>query len=138
MAFFALIAIIDIRYRVIPNLLTYSGIAVALFANVVIAQRPPLPILLGMVFAFGIFYLVARLRPDELGGGDVKLAALLGAIFGFPLILWVLIVSVVTSGAAIFYLLSSGGRTLKDTIPYAPFLCLGAVTVILCNSLFGV
>jgi prepilin signal peptidase PulO-like enzyme (type II secretory pathway) len=133
-AFFVLITIIDYKYRLVPNLLTYPGIVLALVVNIVVLRQPVLHILLGVAFAFGLFYVTALVRPNGLGGGDIKLAALIGATFGFPQVLWALIASAVTSAVIIAGLLISRRFTPKDSIPYAPYLCLGAVIILIYNS----
>lgn len=134
-AFFALITIMDFKYRVVLNILTYPGLVVALVLNIVVLQHPILPIVLGTVFGFGVFYLTARVMPDGLGGGDIKLATLIGAALGFPQVLFALIVVAVASGITIVFLLTARGGTRKDSIPYAPFLCLGVVVVLVYSSM---
>jgi leader peptidase (prepilin peptidase)/N-methyltransferase len=134
-AFFALITIMDFKYRVVLNILTYPGLIVALAVNLLVLQRPPLPILLGAVFGFAIFYLTARVMPDGMGGGDIKLATLIGAALGFPQVLFALIVMAAASALTIIFLLVSRGGGRKTAIPYAPFLCLGVVVVLVYTSL---
>ncbi len=134
-SFFALITIMDYKYRIVLNILTYPGLVVALVLNIVLLRQPVLNIVLGMIFAFGVFYLTAMIRPGGLGGGDVKLATLIGAAFGFPQVLGVLIVSAAASAIAIIVLLVVRHHTPKDSIPYAPFLCLGAVVILVYSSM---
>jgi leader peptidase (prepilin peptidase)/N-methyltransferase len=134
-AFFALITIMDYKYRVVLNILTYPGLVIALVTNIVLLRQPVLPIALGVFFAFGVFYLTAMLKPGGLGGGDIKLAALLGAAFGFPQVLFVLIVSAAASAIAIIILLAARRQAPRPTIPYAPFLCLGAVVILIVGPL---
>lgn len=133
-AFFVLITVMDYKYRLVLNVLTYPGIALALFVNLVVLRQPVLNVGLGMIFAFGIFYITALLRPNGLGGGDVKLAALIGAAFGFPQVLVALIASAITSAVAIGFLLFSRRRGIGDSIPYAPFLCLGAMIALVYST----
>jgi leader peptidase (prepilin peptidase)/N-methyltransferase len=133
--FFALITIMDYKYRIVLNILTYPGMVIALVTNLVLLRQPILPIALGVFFAFGVFYLTAMLKPGGLGGGDVKLAALLGAAFGFPQVLFVLIVSAAASAIAILVLLTARREAPRPTIPYAPFMCLGAVVILLFGPL---
>ncbi len=135
-AFFALITIMDFKYRIVLNLLTYPGMLLALFVNIVLLQRPVLPIVLGTLLGFGVFYLTARVMPGGLGGGDIKLATLIGAALGFPQVLFALIVVALASGSTIVFMLTVRGHTTKDSIPYAPFLCLGVVVVLLYSSMF--
>lgn len=136
-AFFALITIMDYKYRVVLNILTYPGMVIALVTNVVLLRQPILPIALGMFFAFGVFYLTAMLRPGGLGGGDVKLATLMGAAFGFPLVLWALLVSAAASAIVIIVLLAVRRGTPRQAIPYAPFLCLGAVVILIFSPMLN-
>ncbi len=134
-AFFALIALMDFRHRIVLNILTYSGLVIALVVNVLLLQQSLASILIGGIFGFVIFYGAATLRPGDIGGGDIKLAAMIGAALGFPLVLWALIIAAAVSAATIVFLLFIRHYTLKDSIPYAPFLCLGAVVVFIYSSI---
>lgn len=131
--FFALIAIIDLKYRLVLNIVTYPAIVIVLLGNLLVLQADPRHILLGGGLAFGIFFLTAWLRPDDLGWGDVKLAALLGFAFGFPQILWALLVGGGLGAVVALLLLRQHDK--KHTIPYAPFLCLGAMIALLYNPI---
>ena len=129
-AFFLLIALIDARYRLVLNVLVYPALVLVLGYQVVMGEQPLTAVLLGGGLAFSTFALAAWLRPGDLGGGDVKLAALIGLLFGFPGVLWPLLVGVVAGGLAAGFLLLRGyGR--RHHIPYAPFLCLGVFIAIL-------
>jgi leader peptidase (prepilin peptidase)/N-methyltransferase len=66
-----------------------------------------------------------------MGAGDVKLAALIGVVMGFPQVLWALTLGVLAGGLGAVVVLASGKGGLKSYIPYGPFLCLGAVLVLL-------
>jgi prepilin signal peptidase PulO-like enzyme (type II secretory pathway) len=62
-----------------------------------------------------------------MGAGDVKLAALIGLMVGFPRVLWALALGVLAGGVTSILLLLFRLRGLKSYIPYAPFLCSGAI-----------
>lgn len=85
--------------------------------------------LLGAGFAFFIFFMTARLKPGQLGMGDVKLATLIGFGFGFPGVLIALVIGAGAGALAAVWLLARKSSTSR-TIPYAPFLCLGALAVL--------
>ncbi len=133
-SFFLLIAIIDLKYRLVLNVLTYPAIVVLLVLNLVTLPQQTTNILLGGAMAFGIFFLTARLRPGELGGGDVKLATLIGVAFGFPQMLLALLVGAGIGGIVVVFLLVSRKAGWKSQIAYAPFLCLGAMFLLLSHS----
>ena len=132
--FFLLIAIIDFKYRLVLNVLTYPAIIILLVLNLVTMPGQATSIVLGGAMAFGIFFLTAWLRPGELGGGDVKLATLIGVAFGFPQMLIALLVGAGIGGLVVVFLLVRRKAGWKSQIAYAPFLCLGAMVLLLSHS----
>lgn len=132
--FFALIAVIDFKYRLVLNVLMYPALVALLVFNLLALPEQRTAILLGGGMAFAIFFLTAWLRPGELGGGDVKLATVIGVTFGFPQMLLALLVGAgIGAGVAVMMMLTrQAGR--KTRIPYAPFLCLGAMALLLSHA----
>jgi prepilin signal peptidase PulO-like enzyme (type II secretory pathway) len=133
--FFSLIAIVDLKYRLVPNALTYPAIAIILIVQLLIVRQDALAVLLGGLLAFAIFFLTALLKPGHLGGGDVKLAALIGLAFGFPQVLWALVAGAGVGGLTATWLLLTRRWSRESHIPYAPFLCLGAMVALLYDPL---
>jgi leader peptidase (prepilin peptidase)/N-methyltransferase len=75
-------------------------------------------------------YLLTRGR--GMGYGDVKLAALIGLMSGFPLVLVALLVGIIAGGlVAVFLLLSRAVKSRKAAIPYGPFLAVGAMVALI-------
>jgi len=128
-SFLILIAVIDWRYRLVLNVLVYPAIALTFILAALVSPQQIQIALVGGAFAFGIFAAVALLKPGDLGGGDVKLAALLGLLFGFPSVLWVLLLGGGSGAVVALYRLRQ--QSTDQTMPYAPFLCLGALIVLL-------
>jgi leader peptidase (prepilin peptidase)/N-methyltransferase len=128
-AYLLLVALIDVRYRLIPNIVVYPAFGLLALGYISIAQGALNGALLGAGFAFFIFYSTARLKPGQLGMGDVKLATLIGFGFGFPGVLLALIVGAGAGAGTAFWLLLRRSKATR-TIPYAPFLCLGALAVL--------
>lgn len=129
-AFFILIAAIDLKYRLVLNVMTLPAIGLIVLARVMVPGTNLLAGVLGGAFGFGIFWLAAFLRPGDLGSGDVKLATLIGLFFGFPNAIWALLIAVFAGGVAVIVLVFARHSKLNARIPYAPFLCLGAVSVL--------
>ena len=134
-SFLLLIAIIDLKYRLVLNVLIYPAVAVTLLLCSVPPRRDTLTALLGGAVGFAPFLLVALLKPGGIGGGDVKLAALVGLIVGFPQVLWALTLGILAGGITALLLLLTHRWGPRSTIPYAPFLCLGAVFSLVYNPL---
>jgi len=136
-AFLMLIAIIDIKYRLILNVMVYPATVAVLFVPLTHAHPSALQMGLGGVLVFCIFGLTAWLKPGQLGGGDIKLAIFIGFLFGFPQVLWALLIGSGTGAGMAIAMLLTGRYSRKSTIPYAPFLCLGAMIALIYNPILG-
>lgn len=134
-SFFLLISIIDLKYRLVLNILIYPAAVVTLLLRSVPPGRDTLITLLGGAVGLLPFLLVALLKPGTMGGGDIKLAALIGLIVGFPQVLWALSLGILAGGAIACLLLLTRRWGANSHIPYAPFLCLGAVLSLVYNPL---
>ncbi len=84
--------------------------------------------------AFLIFFVLLLIFPHGMGGGDVKLAGLIGLLVGFPSFLLALWAAVVTGGIIAILLIALRMKSRKETIPFGPFLVLGALIGLLGGS----
>lgn len=131
-----LIALIDIKYRLVLNVMTYPAILGVLAGHLLAGDQPFVQVLVGGGMAFSIFFLTAQIKPGQLGFGDVKLATLIGVALGFPAILWALILGTGAAGILTIWLLVGKDASKKTQFPYAPFLCFGAVVALLYTPVF--
>jgi prepilin signal peptidase PulO-like enzyme (type II secretory pathway) len=132
-SFLVLVALIDLKYRLVLNVLVWPAAALTLLIRYLSPGTNMLAVLLGGAFGFAIFALAAFVRPGGLGGGDVKLATLIGLVFGFPNALWALMIGILVGGTLAIVLLVSRRGDSKSEIPYAPFLCFGALVALCYN-----
>ena len=130
-SFFLLIAIIDLKYRLVLNVLVYPAMVVALLLHSLPPGKDTVVALLGGTVGLFPFLLVALMKPGSMGGGDVKLATLIGLTVGFPHVLWALTSGILAGGLTALLLLLTRRWELGDRIPYAPFLCLGVMVAFL-------
>jgi len=136
MAILALIVVTDIERRLILNVVTYPAIGIAILASFVTPGMVWWSALLGGAIGFAFFWLAALVGnalfgSGALGGGDVKLAAFVGLITGFPLVIEALLITLVSGALVSAVLLVTRLRRLRDPIPYGPFLVLGAAVTLL-------
>jgi prepilin signal peptidase PulO-like enzyme (type II secretory pathway) len=133
---FALILITDIERRLILNVVIYPAILFAAIAGFFTPGLPWRYALLGGVIAF-LFFLGAAVIGNAtfgagaLGGGDVKLAAFIGLITGFPLVIEALLLAIIIGAVVSLILLLTKIRGLRDPVPYGPFLITGAMITLL-------
>jgi prepilin signal peptidase PulO-like enzyme (type II secretory pathway) len=85
----------------------------------------------GLGLGFGIMLLVYLAARGGTGAGDVKLAALLGAMLGFPQIAAGLPLGFILGGLAGLTLLALRLKRRSDAIPFGPALIIGAAAVLL-------
>jgi leader peptidase (prepilin peptidase)/N-methyltransferase len=123
----ALIAItaIDLRHQIIPDIITLPGIVVGVLANVVTDRVGWLDSVIGIAVGGGIFLVIILVTGGGMGGGDMKLGAMLGAFLGWKSGLLALLLGVLAGGAVAMLLLALGRKGRKEAIPFGPFLALG-------------
>ncbi len=83
--------------------------------------------LLGLV----VMSIPVIISPSGMGWGDVKLAALVGLMTGYPLVIVALLLSVITGGLVGATLLAFKIKKRQDPIPFAPFLATSAMVTLL-------
>jgi leader peptidase (prepilin peptidase)/N-methyltransferase len=119
------IAVIDIEYSLILNILTYPGILIALMCSFL---RPEIGItgsIIGLFSGLVTIVIIIYASRGGMGIGDAKMAALVGAILGFPMVFLALLVAVVTGGIVAVILIAAKLKGRKDRIPFGPFLAWG-------------
>jgi leader peptidase (prepilin peptidase)/N-methyltransferase len=124
-AILVLITVIDLEHRLVLNRVIGPAILLALAAGPFTPNLSWRGMLVGGAIGFGLFYLAALLYPGGMGAGDVKLAAFIGLITGFPGVFVALLVTVFAGGLISLLLILTRIRSRRDYIPYGPFLVIG-------------
>lgn len=113
-------AFIDLDHGIIPNVITYPGIILGLLLSYYTVGVPAA--LLGALLFGGVLFLTAWLSRGGMGGGDVKLAFLIGAFTGWQGAVLAFILSSVGGGLWAFALLLKGRAGRKTALKFGPFL----------------
>lgn len=116
------ISVIDLQHTIIPDSLNLMGLIGGL---VYIFSSSYLTIgknALGLLVGGGAFLLIALLTKGGMGGGDIKLMAVMGLWFGWPSILSIMFLSFIIGAIASIGLLLLKIKGCKDIIPFAPFI----------------
>jgi leader peptidase (prepilin peptidase)/N-methyltransferase len=93
--------------------------------NVATGHMSWIDAVIGMSAGGGLFLVIILASRGGMGGGDLKLGALLGAFLGWKALLVALFVAIVLGGVVGAALLATGRRGRKDPIPFGPFLAAG-------------
>lgn len=126
------ITVIDIHHQIIPNEISLPGIVVGFVMALLTGDILWWQSLLGILFGGGLFFLIAFIYEkiagrEGLGGGDVKLLAMIGAWQGMESILLVVVLSSFLGSLVGITMMVIKGKNLKFAIPFGPFLAVAAV-----------
>ncbi|MBY0146692.1 prepilin peptidase [Neobacillus niacini] len=125
---FMIIIVSDINYMLIPDkiLLWFAGIF--LLERIIWPLNPSWDSLLGAGSGFLFLLIIAIVSKGGMGGGDIKLYALLGFVLGFKLVLLSFFLSTlfgaVIGGLALLFKIVKR----KQPIPFGPFIAAGTLT----------
>lgn len=123
---------IDFDHMILPDVFTLGGVVIGLLGGVLNPERNFLDSFLGVLAGGGFLWLVAYvylvLRKQEgMGGGDIKLLAWIGAILGWKAIPFVILSSSLLGTLVGLVVMLRTKGDLKTTIPFGPYLALGAL-----------
>jgi len=126
------IIVIDIYHQIIPDVISLPGIILGFLASFFIPEVTWQQSALGILLGGGVLYTIALVyylltKRDGMGGGDIKLLAMIGAFLGWQSLLFVIFASSLTGsviGVAAMFRQKKGGQT---RIPFGPFLATSAM-----------
>ncbi len=135
------ITFIDLDERIVPDVISLPGIGLGLLLSIVNWLLPmdllsvlpsPMSSLMGVLLGGGSLLGVAWAYQlftgrEGMGGGDVKLLAMVGAFLGWPAIPVALFFASLTGSLIGLGLMIQKQADGKLALPFAPFLCLGAI-----------
>lgn len=141
------ITLIDLEFQIIPDTITLPGIVIGLLGASFILPDPFIYLtvniqsptlntmeivgfknsLLGLFFGGGLFYLIALLSRGGMGGGDIKMMAMVGAFMGWKAVLLTTFAASLTGSIVGIFLMIFKGKGRKTKVPFGPFLALGSL-----------
>jgi leader peptidase (prepilin peptidase)/N-methyltransferase len=112
--------------------ISLPGIGIGLLVSFLLPQITFLNSLMGILLGGGSLFLVATLyqwlfKREGLGGGDVKLLAMIGAFLGWKAVILTILLSSLIGSITGMIIMVAKGKDFKYAIPFGPFLSLGAV-----------
>lgn len=138
---FIVIFFTDLKYGIIPDKIVFPSIIVSIFYLLIFNRFLLIPNLISGLAAFIFFITISYgfyilTKKQSMGGGDIKLSFLLGLFLGFPGILVSLYLAFLTGAIiSIILILWKKKTSLKDTLPFGPFLVSGTIISFFFGSL---
>lgn len=130
---------IDLKHYILPDVFTIGGLCLGLLGAALNPERSFWDALIGFLVGGGFLYLTAYVHflirgIEGMGGGDIKLVAWIGAVLGWQSLLFVFMVASVTGTVVAVTSASVLKRSLKDPIPFGPFLTGAALVYALADG----
>jgi leader peptidase (prepilin peptidase)/N-methyltransferase len=127
-----IVSCIDLAHTIIPDAITLPGIVVGLGTSLWLTPIGLRNAILGVILGGGLFLLMAILsvvilKREGMGGGDIKLIAMLGAFLGWHAVLVTIFLAAVLGASVGLALILLRRKGRREPLPFGPFLALGAL-----------
>ncbi len=129
------ITFIDLDHQIIPDIISLSGIPIGLLSSLFLASICFTDALIGALIGGGSLFLIAWgyqliTGKEGMGGGDIKLLAMIGAFIGWQGVFFTIFAASVSGSLIGAVLMLFTQKNLKFAVPFGPFLSLGAIAYI--------
>jgi leader peptidase (prepilin peptidase) / N-methyltransferase len=133
----AVLSVIDIEQRRLPNVIVLPAASAILLAQLVLSPDRAWEWIAASLGAGLLFLVLALISPSGLGMGDVKLAMLIGAALGGSVVTALFVGTLAAAVYAIVLIVRNGADARRRSFPLGPFLAAGAVFALLAPSSLG-
>jgi leader peptidase (prepilin peptidase)/N-methyltransferase len=135
------ITFIDLEHQIIPDVISLPGIPLFAIAAVLVMDITVLESLIGVLIGGGALFAIAFgyefiTKREGMGGGDIKLLAMIGGFFGWKSLIFILLVSSFVGAIIGISVILLKGQDMKYAIPFGPFLSIAAVAYIFWGTHF--
>jgi len=131
-----IIAFIDLNEEIVPDVVSLPGIVIGFIVSFFVPYISFINSGLGVIVGGGIILIIGMagsviFKKEAMGGGDVKLAAMIGAFLGWRFIIISLFLGFFLGALAGIILILSKIKSREDAVPFGPFIVLGSFITLL-------
>ena len=135
------IAFIDLDHQIIPDVLTLPGIPVFFLLAIFVVKIPWLEALIGLLVGGGMLFTIAFIyqvitKREGMGGGDIKLLAMIGGFLGWKSLIFILLFSSFSGAIVGITAMIIKKQDMKYAVPFGPFLSAAAVAYLFWGDAF--
>lgn len=125
------IFVYDLRWYLILDRVTVPAMIFAVLANLIIGYSW-VGLAVGALIGGGFFWLQYVISSGKwIGGGDLRLGALIGLMVGWPNVLAALFIAYLIGAVFALYLVAGGKKKMKSPLPFGTFLAIATVIVMI-------
>jgi prepilin signal peptidase PulO-like enzyme (type II secretory pathway) len=118
---------VDVKFFIVPNGIVCTGLAMSLIINFNNITH----YILGALAGFVPLLIIIVISRGGMGGGDMKLFAMIGSFLGPIEVLVVLFIAIIIAGLFSIFAIAIKKMTLKSKLPFVPFIALATLLFIL-------
>jgi leader peptidase (prepilin peptidase) / N-methyltransferase len=135
------ITFIDLDYQIIPDVLTLPGIPVFFLLAVFAVKVPWMEAAIGLLIGGGVLLAIAFgyeliTKREGMGGGDIKLLAMIGGFLGWKSLIFILLFSSFLGAIIGIAVMVIKKQDMKYAVPFGPFLSAAAVAYLFWGDAF--
>jgi len=135
------ITFIDLDHQIIPDILTLPGIPIFFLAAIFLVKIPWMEALIGLLIGGGVLLAIAFVyelltKREGMGGGDIKLLAMIGGFLGWKSLIFVLLFSSFSGAIVGITAMIIKKQDMKYAVPFGPFLSAAAVAYLFWGDSF--
>jgi len=135
------ITFIDLDHQIIPDVLTLPGIPIFFLLAIFVVKVPWLEALIGLLIGGGMLFAIAFIyqlitKREGMGGGDIKLLAMIGAFLGWKSLIFILLFSSFSGAIVGITAMIINKQDMKYAVPFGPFLSAAAVAYLFWGDAF--
>jgi len=127
MSILVFLFVFDLKYFLLPDIVTIPAVIIIFIINLILGISL-VSMLIGLLIGAGFFALQFAVSKGRwIGGGDIRLGAIMGVLLGWPVIIAGLFSSYLIGGIVGMGLLISGRKKLGAHLPFGTFLAIGTI-----------
>ena len=135
------ITFIDLDHQIIPDVLTLPGIPIFFLLAIFVVKIPWLEAVIGLAVGGGVLFAIAFFyelisKREGMGGGDIKLLAMIGGFLGWKSLIFILLFSSFSGAIVGITAMIIKKQDLKYAVPFGPFLSAAAVAYLFWGNAF--
>jgi leader peptidase (prepilin peptidase)/N-methyltransferase len=135
------ITFIDLDQQIIPDVLTLPGIPIFFLLAIFVVKIPWLEALIGLLIGGGVLFAIAFVyelltKREGMGGGDIKLLAMIGGFLGWKSLIFILLFSSFSGAIVGITAMIIKKQDMKYAVPFGPFLSAAAVAYLFWGDAF--
>jgi len=130
------LAFIDLDHQIIPDVISLPGIGIGFVCSFMVPWLTWLDSLFGIILGGGLLLVIAMgyeflAKREGMGGGDIKLLAMLGAFLGWKAIFPIVFIASLAGTLIGVPVMLLGKKDTKLALPFGPFLSFSAIIYLL-------